>query len=151
VIGAGSSGRMLARLVAAVPATVDQATVRARVAAYYASYDTGDVAAREALFADTCRVEDPAGRVVATGRAELHGFFTATLPADWSIRFRLDRVAVVGDEALATTTMTLRIPQRTPVEVLVNAHFVFTAPGLVTSLRMFFDAAAMRDAGPDTT
>lgn len=148
MIGPESSGRILARLVSSVPATVDPGDVRTTVAAYYASYADGDIARREALFAADCRVEDPAGNVVATDRDSLHRFFTEVLPSSWSISFRLDRVAVVGNEALATSTMTLAIPGRVPVEVVVDAHVVLDDRGLIRSLRMFFDEAAMRDAEP---
>jgi steroid delta-isomerase len=150
VIGPSSSGRILARLVASIPTSVAPADVRAVVAAYYASYTGGDVAGREALVTPDCRVEDPAGRVVATDRATLHRFFTEVLPASWSIAFRLDRVAVVGQEALATTTMVLSVPERVPVEVVVAAHFVLDESGLIRSLRMFFDEQTMRDAEPGT-
>ena len=149
MISPNSSGRILAKLVASVPASVDPATVRERIGAYYASYAAGDVAGREALFATDCSFEDPAGRVVATGREPMHRFFTEVLPADWSIAFELHRVAVVGDEALATTTMTLRAGQRTPVEVVVQSHFVLAASGLIRSVRTFFDEVAMRDVPPD--
>lgn len=145
MIGPGSSGRLLAKLVAAVPATVDPSTLRDHITAYYLSYTTGDVAGREALFAPDCHFEDPAGRVVATDRESLHHFFTDVLPATWSITFRLDRVAVVGNEALSTSTMTLRAAQRVPVEVIVNAHFAFAESGLIQQVRTFFDEAAMQD------
>ncbi|MCW2508376.1 MAG: hypothetical protein JWR28_2904 [Modestobacter sp.] len=148
MIGPRSSGRILAKLVGSVPASVDPGTVRQRVTAYYASWAAGDIADREALFADECRFEDPAGRVVATGRDSLHLFFTEMIPADWSITFRLDRVAVVGNEALATSTMTLRAGPRDPVEVLVDAHFVLTGSGLIRTVRTFFDESAMRDLDP---
>jgi len=149
MIGPNSSGRLLAKLVSSVPATVEPSTVRERVGAYYDSYRTGDLAGREALFADDCHLEDPAGRVVATGRRTLHEFFARSIPADWSIMFRLDRVAVVGNEALATTTLTLHAagdPARTPVDVIVNTHFVFTDAGTIGSLRTFFDEESMRDS-----
>jgi hypothetical protein len=60
----------------------------------------------------------------------------------------LDRTAVVGQEALATSTLILRVGDREPVEVIVNAHFVFADSGLIRSLRMFFDEAAMTDVLP---
>jgi hypothetical protein len=145
VIAPDSSGRLLAKVVAAVPATVDPADVRARVAAYYASYAAGDVEEREALFAPVCRFEDPAGRVVATDRASLHRFFTETLPSSWSITFELERVAVVGNEALATSTMTLRAADRPAVEMTLNAHFLLDDSGLFRTVRTFFDEHAMRD------
>jgi hypothetical protein len=149
VIAADSSGRALARVVAAQPTAVAAEAVRERIAAYYRSYSPVDLAAREALFADECRFEDPAGAVVATDRASLHAFFAEGIPAHWVINFRLDRVAVVGQEALSTSTLTLRVGPRAPVEVIVNAHFVFDEDALITSVRTFFDEHGMTDIGND--
>jgi steroid delta-isomerase len=143
MIGASSSGRVLAKIVASVPATVAPSVVRERVEAYYASYSSRDIPAREALFAPDCRFEDPAGRVVATDRSSLHQFFTRALPASWSIAFALERVAVVGNEALATSVLSLQADQRAPVGVIVNSHFVLSSSGLIESVRTFFDEAAM--------
>jgi succinate dehydrogenase/fumarate reductase flavoprotein subunit len=148
VIGPTSSGWALARLVSSVPSAVDAGTIRERIAAYYASFSPADARARENLFAPDCHVEDPAGHVVATDRDSLGIFFDQGIPPHWSIRFRLDRTAVVGQEALATSTLTLRVGDREPVEVIVNAHFVFADSGLIRSLRMFFDEAAMTDVHP---
>jgi len=143
---AKSSGAALARLVASVPASIDADTVRSRIGAYYASYPTDDSSSREALFADPCRFEDPAGIVMATDRDSLHRFFHEVIPADWHFTFRLERVAVVGNEALSTATMRLRVGDRPPVDVLVNAHFQFTEAGLIRSVRTFFDEQSIRDA-----
>ena len=145
MIAERSSGRALVRLAASVPAASAPEVLRARIAAYYDSYLAQDVAGRETLFADTCRFEDPAGQVVATDRASLHTFFVDGIPAHWSITFALERIAVVGDEALATVTLSLRVADRTPTAVLVNAHFVFDGDALITSVRTFFDAEAMTD------
>jgi hypothetical protein len=145
VIGAQSSGRVLARLVASLESPVPPEHVRGVVAGYYASFADGDLTGREALFAPSLTFEDPAGRVVATDHASLHSFFTELLPASWSLDFRLERVAVVAGEALATTTMRLAVPDRVPVEVVVNAHFVLDGSGLITSVRVFFDEEAMHD------
>ncbi len=143
MIGPDSAGRVLAKVVASVPATVDPTYVRRCIATYYATYAVRDPDTRESLFADNCRFEDPAGRIVATDRASLHRFFTEFVPPTWSIAFHLDRVAVVGNEALATTVMRLDIADRTPVDVMVNAHFTFTDAGLIGSVRTFFDEDAM--------
>ncbi|WP_409330873.1 nuclear transport factor 2 family protein [Trujillonella humicola] len=129
-----------------MPSPVPPEHVRGVVARYYASFTDGDLAGREALFAPSLRFEDPAGRVVATDSASLHTFFTEVLPASWSLGFRLERVTVVAGEAVATTTMRLAVPDRVPVEVVVNAHFVLDGTGLITSVRVFFDEEAMRDA-----
>jgi ketosteroid isomerase-like protein len=145
VIGPRSSGQGLARLCASVAAASPPELLRGRVAAYYASYATGDLAAREALFAEDCRFEDPAGNIVAGDRESLHAFFDGGIPAHWSTTFRLDRTAVVGDEALATATLTLRVGERPPVQVIVNAHFAFDAAGLISRVRTFFDEGAMTD------
>jgi steroid Delta-isomerase len=145
VIGPRSSGQGLVRLVESLPAANSSAFLRGRVAAYYDSYASGDLAGRAALFAAPCHFEDPAGHVVATDQESLHAFFATGIPAHWSIAFRLDRLAVVADEALATTTLTLRAGERPPTTVLVNAHFVFDTAGLIRSLRTFFDVDAMSD------
>jgi ketosteroid isomerase-like protein len=149
VIGANSSGRILARIVSSVPATVADSVVRERVSAYYESYSSRDIPAREALFAPDCHFEDPAGRVVATDRESLHAFFTQALPESWSITFALERVAVVGNEALATSILRLQADERTPVSVTVNSHFAFSNSGLIQSIRTFFDEAAMTEETPD--
>lgn len=145
MIGPRSSGHGLARLVASVPAATPAPILRRAVAAYYESYRTHDLAGRAALFAPACRFEDPAGHVVATDHDSLRDFFASGIPAHWAITFALERVAVVGDEALATTLLTLRAGDRPPTEVLVNAHFVFTADGLIESVRTFFDEDGMTD------
>jgi ketosteroid isomerase-like protein len=145
VIAANSSGRILAKIVSSVPATMAASVVRERVGAYYESYTSRDISARAALFGPDCHFEDPAGRVVATDRSSLHAFFTQALPASWSITFALQRVAVVGNEALATSVLSLRADDRTPVKVIVNSHFVFSSMGLIQSVRTFFDEAAMSE------
>jgi hypothetical protein len=145
VIGSNSSGRILAKVVSSVPATVAASVVRERVGAYYESYTSRDIPAREALFAPDCHFEDPAGRVVATDRESLHVFFTQALPSSWSVTFALERVAVVGNEALATSVLTLRADERTPVKVTVNSHFMLSSSGLIESVRTFFDEAAMTE------
>ncbi|KJE24305.1 SnoaL-like domain [Frankia torreyi] len=145
----GSTGRLLAKLVSSVPATISPADARARIAAYYASYAAGDVAGREALFSDDCLVEDPAGYVVARGAEALHRFFVEGIPPDWSVAFRLDRVAVVGNEAVATTLSVIDAGARGGLENVVTTHFVFDDAGLIRSLRTFFDADSMNDPAPN--
>jgi hypothetical protein len=141
----GPVGRVLARVAAAVPSTIEPDDVRARVAAYYASYATGDVAGREALFSADGHFEDPAGRVVADGPEGLHSFFTEGIPPDWTVAFHLQRVAVVGNEALATALTVIDAGERGGLENLVNAHFLFDEAGLIRSVRTFFDAESMTD------
>lgn len=145
MIGPRSSGQGLTRLVAAVPAATPPDILRRRIAAYYESYATRDLAARVALFASDCRFEDPAGQVVATDRESLRTFFATGIPAHWSTSFQLERVAVVGDEALATATLSLRVGDRPATAVLVNAHFTFDGQSLISGVRTFFDENSMTD------
>jgi steroid delta-isomerase len=109
------------------------------VVAYFASFGERDVEGRLALFAAGVVFEDPAGRVVASDPAGLREFWVERIPADWEIVFTLERVAIVGDEALATATMRLRAGPKLPVDVLVNCHLVFDANRQITSFRAFFD------------
>jgi steroid delta-isomerase len=147
MIAPDSAGRLMAKVVAGVPSTVGAARVRATIAAYYASYaeDEADFDARAALFTPDCRFEDPAGRVVAEDREALRHFFTKIVPDGWTFRFRLERVAVVGDEAMSTSILTVHGPDRTPVEAIIDAHWVFASDGLVAGVRTFFDEEALRD------
>jgi hypothetical protein len=145
VTAEGKVGRLLAKTVTGVPTTVTPEHVRAQIASYYGSYVEGDVAAREALFSGDCHFEDPAGRVVADGSAELHSFFTQGIPPDWTVVFHLQRVAVVGNEAMATSLSVIDAGARGGLENIVNAHFVFDEAGLIRSVRTFFDAESMND------
>jgi ketosteroid isomerase-like protein len=132
--------------VARVPATVARASIEGSVARYFASFAANDVDARLDLFADAVRFEDPAGQLVASSRAELRAFWVEAVPHDWDVRFTLERVAIVGDEALATATMSLRAGTRAPAEVVVNCHFVFrSGDGRIVQYRAFFDAASITE------
>ncbi len=62
------------------------------------------------------------------------------------MRFTLERVAIVGDEALATATMSVRAGTRAPAEVVVNCHFVFRGgDSRIVQYRAFFDAASITE------
>ena len=140
-----SSGTPVARLVARVPARHERQHIEQVVSTYFASFAAHDVDTRVALFADDVRFEDPAGHLAASGRDALRAFWVDAVPADWDVRFTLERVAVVGDEARATATMQLRAGTRSPVAVLVNCHFMFDGEGRVSHYRAFFDAEAITD------
>ena len=115
------------------------------VGRYFASFAAKDVDGRLQLFADDAWFEDPAGQLVASNRDGLRAFWVDLIPSDWDVRFTLERVAVVGDEAIGTATMRLCAGSRTPVDVLVNCHFVFDADGRIRQYRAFFDAESITD------
>ena len=58
-----------------MPSPLDADEIRARVAAYYGSFTAEGVDERAALFDDACRIEDPAGIVMATDNKSLRRFF----------------------------------------------------------------------------
>ena len=145
---AESSGTPVARLVARVPATLPRERIEGAVSTYFASFAARDVDTRLGLFADDVRFEDPAGQLVASERAGLRAFWVDLVPSDWDVRFTVERVVVVGDEAMATATMRLRAGRRTPVDVLVNCHFVFDGNCRIRQYRAFFDAASITEKPP---
>jgi steroid delta-isomerase len=138
-----SPARIVASLAERVPATRTREYIADVIARYFASFGTRAVDARLELFADDVRFEDPAGHTVAADLAALRHFWRAMIPSDWDIRFVLDRVAIVGDEALATATMTVAERSAIPVDVVVNCHFAFGDDGRICSYRAFYDAESI--------
>jgi ketosteroid isomerase-like protein len=134
---------VIAAIAARVPATLGRDHIAAAVAAYFASFETRALEARLALFADDVHFEDPAGRLVASDRAGLREFFGEIVPSDWDVRFILERVAIVGDEALATATMRVSAGDADPIDVIVNCHFAFGGDGRIRSYRAFFDGQSI--------
>jgi ketosteroid isomerase-like protein len=130
---------IVSTLASRVPATQTREHISGAITCYFASFQTREVDVRLELFADEVRFEDPAGYTVASNRAALRRFWLETIPTDWDVRFVLDRVAVVGDEALATATMTIDAPDTLPVDVVVNCHFAFGRDGRIRTYRAFFD------------
>ena len=142
---AESSGPGVARIAASVPAVHPRPRLEVAVGAYFSSFTAKDVETRLALFADDVVFEDPAGRLIASDPDGLRAFWVDTIPSDWEVTFTLERVAIVGDEALATATMRLRAGEKSPVDVLVNCHLVFDAAGRIERFRAFFDAESITE------
>jgi ketosteroid isomerase-like protein len=131
-------------MMADVPAVNTRAHIESVLRAYTATWASGDVAGRLALFGDDAFFEDPASVLRASGRAEIVAAFAA-LPPTWDLSFEFVRVAVVGDEALATYVLTLQAGDASTSELLVNSHVVFGPDGLIRSIRTFFDAESITD------
>lgn len=111
---------------------------------YTEGFATRDVEAQLALFAEDATFEDPAGTLRGSSKDALRTFLNA-LPTDWSLVFTLQRVALVGNEAIATYNVVLTAGANTPSRLLVNSHVVFNDAGLITSLRTFFDEHAISE------
>lgn len=128
-----------------VPAANERARIEHVLRTYVDSWATGDVEGRLALFAEDVVTEDPATVRQATGKAELRELLLAGIPADWKLTFAFERVAIVADEAILTYRVALRAGDAAPADLLVNAHAVFGADGLIHRFRTFFDADAITD------
>ena len=89
--------------------------------------------------------EDPAGVAQAIAKTEWRELLVAGLPADARLAFSFQRVAIVGDEAILTYRVSLHAGDAAPADLLVNAHAVFDATGLIHRFRTFFDADAITD------
>lgn len=134
---------IVASLAARVPATRTREYIADAIVRYFASFGSRAVDARLELFADDVCFEDPAGHAVASDCATLRRFWLETIPTDWDVHFALDRVAIVGDEALATATMTVLAPAAVRVDVVVNCHFAFDADGDICRYRAFYDGESI--------
>jgi hypothetical protein len=132
-------------LVALVPVSVPRSTIEAAVATFASCYASGDGAARLALFAENASMEDPAGRVVATSRAQLGRFYDKVGSLGFDLSVQLGRVMVIGHEAMAPGTLTMKQADADPCCVELILHFVFDNAGLITSLRIFFDEGSVTE------
>jgi steroid Delta-isomerase len=141
----GVSSQYWRRTASSIPSVNDRTHIEHVLRAYVESWNSENAASRAALFADDIVIEDPATVVRATGRAELEAFFSATIPADWKLRFGYVRSVVVGDEAVLTYTVVLTIGERSPSELLVNSHVLFDGSGRISSLRVFYDDQSITD------
>jgi steroid Delta-isomerase len=139
------SSQFWRRTSASIPAVNGRAHIEQALRAYVQSWNENNVAARLALFADDIVIEDPASVVRARGVAELNEFFSAAIPADWTLRFGFQRVVIVGDEAVLTYTVDLSIVGRSSAVLLVNSHVVFDGSGLISSMRVFYDAESITE------
>jgi ketosteroid isomerase-like protein len=132
-----------------VAAANERAHIEHVLRTYVDSWATGDVEGLLALFADNVLTEDPATVRQAMGKAELRELLLAGIPADWSLAFSFERVAIVADEAILTYRVSLRAGDAAPADLLVNAHAVFDADGLIHQFRTFFDTYAITDHPSD--
>jgi ketosteroid isomerase-like protein len=135
----------LRTLVAAVPVSVPRATIEAAVKAFADCYASGDAEARIALFAENVTMEDPAGRVVATSRAQLGRFYAKVGSLGFDLAVTLGQMIVIGHEAMAPGTLRMKQGDAEPCRLALILHFVFDDAGLITSLRIFFDEAGITE------
>jgi hypothetical protein len=128
---------------AAASPRLERSQIESIVGTFMASYATGDVAARVAQFAGTLSFEDPVGHHLASSRTELRQFFDETIATGRSFRFFPERLIVVGDEALQVAKLLIEDGEQDTTLLLMYLHFAFDAEGLITQLRVFYDAGCV--------
>jgi steroid delta-isomerase len=138
--GSGFSiGSFIREVYARVPVTVPRQRVEATLDAFQGTYDQPDLLGRFALFADDIVLEDPAGLVRATGRAELEAFFRSTFDNGVAIIRHLVERIIVGDQAIERFNMRLEKTGLVPETLPHIALYEFNRAGLIRRLRVYFD------------
>jgi hypothetical protein len=134
-----SIGGFIREVYARVPVTVPRQRIEATLDAFQRTYDQPDLLRRFALFADDIVLEDPAGLVRATGRAELEAFFRSTFDNGVVIIRRPVERIIVGDQALERFNMRLEKTGLVPETLPHVALYEFNRAGLICRLRVYFD------------
>ena len=128
---------------AAVPKSVDRATIEKAIHAFFASYPAqslDDVAKRAELFADEDVIlEDPVGATPVTGKAALIEFFKGPMMAGMVIHMRSEKIIVTGNEAISFTKASWGMEGMEPARVQIVHNFVIDANGRIARVRIFFD------------
>ena len=128
---------------AAIPATVDRTHIVAAVEAYLASYSSGDMAARAALFADDVIAEEPVGMPPMVGLEALKGFWHGSLEAGWRCTNTPQRIVVNGNEACVLFRSELAVEGQGSITLDVFEILAFNDAGLIRHLRAFNDAGCL--------
>jgi steroid Delta-isomerase len=126
---------------AAAPKSMERSHIEDVVSRFMATYATKDVETRVALFAEVLCFEDPVGHHLGSNKAELEAFFETTNATGVSLRFFPERLIVVGDEALQVARLLIDHGGADTTLLLLHVHFVFNSDGLVTHVRVFYDAS----------
>ena len=127
---------------AAAPTSVERSQVESLVNRFMATYARKDVASRLSLFADELFFEDPIGHHLASNKAELKEFFESTEASGVSLRFFPERLIVGGDEALQSARLLIEHAESDVTLLLLHLHFVLNGDGLITQVRVFYDAGS---------
>jgi hypothetical protein len=125
---------------AAAPTTVERSHIESLVHRFMATYARRDVASRLSLFADELSFEDPIGHHLASNKAELREFFESIAATDVSLRFFPEGLIVGGDEALQSARLLIEHGETDATLLLLHLHFVLNSNGLITQVRVFYDA-----------
>jgi hypothetical protein len=125
---------------AAAPTSVERSHIEHVVHRFMSTYPAKDIETRLSLFAEELRFEDPIGNHLGSNKAELKTFFDSTDATGVSLRFFPERLVVGGDEALQVARLLIQRGEDDTTLLLLHLHFVFNADGLISQVRVFYDA-----------
>lgn len=122
----------------------DQSSINATIDAYLAAFTAGDRAGYVDCFAENASLEDPVGTPRREGRDDIGAFWDEVHVMPDAIELRpLGLRVVSGPDAALTLQARASIGGQTLVVDVIDV-MTFDDAGKITSLRAFFDPAAMR-------
>lgn len=113
--------------------------IHAALDTFVDTYRTRDFAARAALFAESCTIEDPVSVVRARSRAEAEEFFAQTVGSGLSLHLVLEEKVVNNLQAITRSVLTLGAEGQGQTRIVIHTHFTFDAEGQIVRLVAFFD------------
>ena len=111
------------------------------VEAYLASFESGDVQGRLALFAVDARFEDPVGTPPIEGHDGLLVFWGQG--TGMNISMKLERLSVNGPEAAFVFTATLSSAGAGEVVMRVIETMMLNEQGRISRMRAYFDVGSI--------
>ena len=115
--------------------------IRELVARYLATFATGDIEGRVALFAPDASFEDPVGTSPMIGHDALRAFFSQGSAMKMSAE--LDRIAICGNEAAYAFRARLDAGEGGQVTIHPFETLVVGDDGLIVQMRAYFDAGSI--------
>ena len=116
-------------------------SIRELVVRYLATFATGDIEARIALFAPDASFEDPVGTPPMVGHDALRAFFSQG--SAMKISAELERIAICGKEAAFAFRARLDAGEGGQVTIHPFETLVVNDDGLIAQMRAYFDVGSI--------
>ena len=116
-------------------------SIRELVVRYLATFATGDIEGRIALFAPDASFEDPVGTPPMVGHDALRAFFSQG--SAMKISAELERIAICGKEAAFAFRARLDAGEGGQVTIHPFETLVVNDDGLIVQMRAYFDVGSI--------
>jgi len=116
-------------------------SIRELVVRYLATFATGDIEGRIALFAPDASFEDPVGTPPMVGHDALRAFFSQG--SAMKISAELERIAICGNEAAFAFRARLDAGEGGQVTIHPFETLVVNDDGLIVQMRAYFDVGSI--------